>query len=124
MKLFALAVMGWPIAIASGLVSCGAMGEAGRNSVALVQKSTATAGSKVAHLTEMASSTVRPARIKVVEVREKDLKKLPTGHEQAMAYESSRRRSWFFSAPIDFREPSLPTDGVEADGTLLPTLSE
>lgn len=105
-----------------GLASCGAVGKAGQNSVAFVQKSTAAAGSKVSKWSEMASNAISPPGIKVVDVREKDLKKLPTGREQALAFESSRRRSWFFGGPVDFKEPTLPSDATEADGSLLPTV--
>jgi hypothetical protein len=103
------------------LVSCGAMGKIGENSKAF----TAAATSKVAKISEMATNAVRPPGIKVVEVREKDLKKLPSGQEQAVAFESGRkRRSWFFGGPVDFKEPNLPTGGTEADGSLLPPKTE
>lgn len=116
----ALALAGIP-----ALFSCGAMGKIGEKSANFVQKSTAAAGSKVAQISEMASNAVRPPGIKVVEVREKDLKKLPTGQEQAVAFESGRkRRSWFFGGPVDFKEPSLPTGSTEADGSLLPPKTE
>jgi hypothetical protein len=57
----------------------------------------------------------------VVEVREKDLKDLPTGMELAKAHERERKRSfWFFGGPVDFKEPTLPEPGSELDGSLLP----
>lgn len=105
-----------------GLASCGAVSKVGQNSVAFVQKSTASAGSKVSQWSQLASNAVSPAGIKVVEVREKDLKKQPTGQEQAVAFQSTRRRSWFFGGPVDFQEPMLPVDASAADGSLLPTV--
>ncbi len=98
------------------LASCGAVSKVSKTSADLVRKSTI----KVSAISEMASNAVRPPGIKVVEVREKDLKKQPTGQEQAMAFESKRRRPWFFGGPVDFKEPTLPATGTEADGSLLP----
>ena len=76
---------------------------------------------KVSQLSEMAVNRIRPAGVKVVEVRAKDLKELPSGQERALAFESSRKRGyWFFSGPVDFKEPTLPQPGGEMDGSLLP----
>jgi hypothetical protein len=59
--------------------------------------------------------------LKVVEVREKDLKDLPTGQERAIAYRNERKRGfWIFGGPVDFEEPTLPEDGSGIDGSLLP----
>jgi hypothetical protein len=59
--------------------------------------------------------------LKVVEVREKDLKDLPTGHERAIAYRNERKRGfWIFGGPVDFEEPDLPEDDSGIDGSLLP----
>lgn len=111
-------------AVALGLASCATVNNVGRNSVAFVQKTTAATTSKVARLTEMAVNTVSPAGVKVVEVREKDLKQLPTGQEKALAYENNRKHSfWSFGGPVDFKEPTLPQAGGEMDGTLLPPKS-
>ena len=110
--------------VALGLVSCATVGNAGKNSLAFVQKTTAATTSKVAQLTEMAVNTVSPAGVKVVEVREKDLKPLQTGQEKALAYENNRKRSfWSFGGPVDFKEPTLPQAGGEMDGSLLPPKS-
>ena len=111
-----------PLAAATlGLVSCATVSSVGKNSLAFVQKTSAATTSKVAQLSEMAVNTVSPAGVKVVEVREKDLKELPTGQEKALAYQSSHKRSfWSFGGPVDFKEPSLPQSGGEMDGTLLP----
>ena len=111
-------------AVALGFVSCATVKDVGRNSVALVQKTTTATTTKVAQLTEMAVNAVSPAGVKVVEVREKDLKQLPTGQEKAIAYENNRKRSfWSFGGPVDFKEPTLPQSGGEMDGSLLPPKS-
>lgn len=100
-----------------GLVSCATVGKVGDDSLALIKKTTG----KVSKLTEMAVDKIHPPAVKVVEVREKDLKKLPTGHERALAYENTRSQGfWFFKGPVDFKEPTLPLSGGEMDGTLLP----
>jgi len=104
-------------AAAFGLVSCSTVSKVGQSSVAFAQKTSA----KVSELSELAVSTVRPPGIKVVEVREKDLKELPSGQEKALAYASKRKRSfWSFAGPVDFQEPTLPEVGGEMDGSLLP----
>lgn len=61
-------------------------------------------------------------KVQVVEVREKDLKEMPTGDQQALAFDNKRKRSFwgFFSGPVDFKEPTLPAAGSELDGSLLP----
>lgn len=88
------------------------------------QIKTATVGgfSKVSEVSKSSIAKLMPARIPVVEVREKDLKPLPTGEEQAVAFEKSRRnRFWnIFSGPVDFEEPVLPADVGALDGDLLP----
>jgi hypothetical protein len=109
---------------ACGVVSCSAVDKMGKGSVAFVQKTSASTTSKVAELSEMAANKIRPAQVKVVEVREKDLKEMPTGHERALAFQSSRKRNfWFFSGPVDFKQPVLPEAGAEMDGSLLPPKS-
>ncbi len=88
------------------------------------QIKTATVGgfSKVSEVSKSSIAKLMPARIPVVEVREKDLKPLPTGQEQAVAFEKSKRnRFWdMFSGPVDFEEPVLPADVGALDGDLLP----
>lgn len=69
----------------------------------------------------------REPKVQVVEVREKDLKDMPSGEQQALAFEgrNNRRKSSFwglFNGPVDFKEPTLPTSGGELDGTLLPPM--
>jgi hypothetical protein len=68
--------------------------------------------------------------LKVVEVREKDLQKMPTGKERAEDFRKERKKGfWFlnspsFDEPLYFEEPSLPEAGGELDATLLPPLDE
>lgn len=90
---------------------------------------TATVGgfSKVTEASKESIAKLMPApRVPVVEVREKDLRPLPTGQEQALAFEKSRRnRFWgIFSGPVDFEEPVLPADVGVLDGDLLPPKAE
>jgi hypothetical protein len=66
-------------------------------------------------------------KIPVVEVREKDLRELPSGDQRILAMEAKtkkKRSFWFFGGPVDFKEPSLPTPGAgdETDGSLLPPI--
>jgi len=107
------------------LASCATITKVGQSSMAMVQKTSAATTSKIAELSELSISKIRPAGVKVVEVREKDLKELPTGQERALAYENSRKRSFwgFLSGPVDFKEPTLPEPGAEMDGSLLPPKS-
>jgi hypothetical protein len=92
------------------------------------QIKTATVGgfSKVTEASKTSMAKLMPERIPVVEVREKDLKPLPTGQEQAVAFEKSRRnRFWsIFSGPVEFEEPQLPNDIGALDGELLPPKAE
>jgi hypothetical protein len=95
------------------LPSCGTMD--------LVRKTTASTTQKIGELSKFSVTDLMPAKVKVVEVREKDLKDLPLGEDRALAYEAKKRRSfWFFDGPVDFKEPELPTAGAELDGSLLP----
>ncbi len=75
-------------------------------------------------ISEFASSSVdsiRPNRVKVVAVREKDLKKLPTGKERALAYQAERKQGlWIFNGMNPFKEPALPETGAEMNLGLLP----
>jgi hypothetical protein len=86
------------------------------------------AGSKVSELSRQSLAAIdrlRPARVPVVEVRKKDLKEMPLGHERALAYTEKQRNSWwFFSGPVDFKEPVLPDAATESTGSLLPPKDE
>lgn len=62
-------------------------------------------------------------RVKVVDVREKDLRELPTGQDRALAFKAERGRGfWIFDGPLYFEEPTLPEAGSEMDDGLLPPL--
>jgi len=105
--------------------SCSSMSKFGASSVALVKNTTSATTSKVSELSAMALNKINPPGVKVVEVREKDLKKLLTGKERALAYQNTRKRSfWFFDGPVDFQEPTLPEPGGELDGSLLPPIAQ
>lgn len=59
--------------------------------------------------------------VKIVKVREKDLRELPTGRERALAYQNSRKDGfWIFGGSTNFKEPNLPELGTEPEGSLLP----
>lgn len=61
----------------------------------------------------------------VVDVRQKDLKDMPLGHERALAFQEKKRQSWwFFSGPVDFKEPELPDVEAEMTSGLLPPKGE
>lgn len=111
------------ISLVLALSSCGSISKLGSNSVALVKNGTSAATSKVSELSTLAVNQINPPGVKVVEVREKDLKKLPTGKERALAYQNTRKRFWFFDGPVDFQEPTLPEVGGELDGSLLPPIA-
>lgn len=104
------------------LVSCATISKVGQSSLAMVQKTTAATTAKVSQLSDLTLSKISPAGVKVVEVRQKDLKELPTGQERALAFESNRKKGFFsfFGGPVDFKEPTLPQPGAEMDGSLLP----
>ena len=73
---------------------------------------------------DVATSPFKPG-LPVVEARESDLKEMPSGQEQALAYqqEQQRRRGWWiFGGAVDFEEPTLPDSPVNADAGLLPPL--
>jgi hypothetical protein len=122
MKLMFRAILIPALAVTFGLVSCATVSKVGKGSLAFVKNTTTATTTKVAQLSTMAVDKINPPSVKVVEVREKDLKKLPTGQERALAYENTRKRGfWFFGGPVDFKEPSLPEPGGgEMDGSLLP----
>ena len=96
-----------------------------------VGDSMAKAGDAV---TKFSVTDLMPSKIKVVEVREKDLQEIQLGKERALAYSSHRdavagksdRGFWgFFRGPVEFKEPVLPADGDPAlsEGLLPPKLN-
>lgn len=101
-----------------GLVSCATVSKVGQNSMAFVKNT----GTRVSTLSELAVNTIHPPAVKIVKVRENELKKQLTGQERALAFQNTRKRSFFsfFRGPVDFKEPTLPEAGGEMDGSLLP----
>ncbi len=64
-------------------------------------------------------------KVKIVEPRAKDLKDLPSGYELAMAYRKKQSGMfWIVGGPVDFKEPDLPTPGLDLDDGLLPPLPQ
>jgi hypothetical protein len=102
------------VAAALSFVSCAQVNQ--------IKTATVDGFSKVTEVSKDSIAKLMPSRIPVVEVREKDLKPLPTGQEQAVAFEKSKRnRFWdMFNGPVDFEEPVLPADVGALDGDLLP----
>ncbi len=106
--------------MSSALVCCATIRETTAATKDTAAKLTSRSG-----LADLADTTITrwlPGdRVKVVEVREKDLKELPTGKEKAIAH---RKSGVFriFGGPVDFKEPALPVPGAELDGSLLPPL--
>src|SRR5690606_35029828 len=102
MNALSLSVLSSTALIAAlGLTSCGTSGTPGK----------------------IATFSVRdlmPAKVEVVEVREKDLKDLPLGRERALAFQNQQKKRsfWFFGGSAVFKEPALPEPGSELDGSL------
>ncbi len=96
------------------LTSCGTM--------KVVQAAKEKTSGGVTALADASWGRLTKPKVQVVEVREKDLKDLPTGQEQALAFDNRKKRSFwgFFSGPVDFKEPTGPVNAGELDGTLLP----
>ncbi|QJE98370.1 hypothetical protein [Luteolibacter luteus] len=91
------------------------------------QVKNATAGglAKIGEASKNSFANLMPSRIPVVEVRDKDLREVKTGDQQAVAFEKTRRqRFWFFGGPADFEEPDLPDTAGVMDGELLPPKME
>ncbi len=89
-------------------VSCG--------SVNAVKSGTANATEGIS---KFSLADLRPAKIDLVEVREKDLKEMPLGKDRALAYEC-KKYFWSF-IPLNFKEPDLPRiEEGKFDGSLLP----
>ncbi len=81
-----------------------------------------TAASATGKVKQFSLSDLRPARVDVVEVREKDLKEMPTGKERALAFEQKKKRTFWSFLPGTFKEPVLPevSDSASDDYSLLP----
>lgn len=64
-----------------------------------------------------------PQRIPIAEVRQEDLKTMPTGAEKALAFEKKRNRRYFAFIPGFYKAPKLPTErGMSTEGSILPPL--
>lgn len=117
MKTMALAKNSLLMLAAAALVSCATV----KNATSAATEKVSSSFAKLPEIGDTAIARMLPGqRVKVVEVREKDLKELPTGKEKAVAYRKGHGGFWIFGGPIDFKEPSLPEPGSELDGSLLP----
>ncbi|RYD38696.1 MAG: hypothetical protein EOP87_01080 [Verrucomicrobiaceae bacterium] len=98
------------------LSSCGTM--------KVVQAAKEKTSGGVSALADASWGRLTKPKVPVVEVREKDLKELPTGEEQAVAFDNRRKRSFWglFSGPVDYKEPTLPVNAGELDAMLLPPI--
>lgn len=112
-----------------GLIGCGPMQKAGSGTASVFKKSTASVATGIAaipkpQMPDFSLADLMPGpKIKVVEVREKDLKEMPTGTELAKAHRSQGQGFvdfWPFSGKLYFEEPDFPAPGAEMDGSLLP----
>lgn len=81
----------------------------------------ASAANATRGLKQFSISDLRPSRVDVVEVREKEMKEMPLGKERALAFDRKRKRSfWSFALP-NFEDPTLPNVNEDSiDGSLLP----
>jgi hypothetical protein len=110
---------------AISLASCAQMNHLKTATVSGVSK----VGGGVAKLSEASKESfakLMPGpRIPVVQVRADALRDQPTGQEQALAFERTRRKNggfWgnLFNGPVNFEEPDLPAESAAMDGDLLP----
>jgi hypothetical protein len=118
MNCMSRATLSFLITASFALVSCATLRTAGGNSVSTIKGSASVAMSKMSDLPFV---HLLPGQgPKVVEVREKDLKEMPSGLELAQTRKKRRSGFWIFGGPVDFTEPTLPEPGAEPDGSLLP----
>ena len=120
MKTKSKALIWFASAASCGLVSCAAVKETTASCKARL--SSLAKMPEIPSLVDTPIARLMPAGgLKVVDVREKDLKDLPTGRERAIAYRNERKSGfWIFGGPVDFDEPALPEDDSVIDGSLLP----
>lgn len=80
--------------------------------------------SKIAKKSVKSVANLIPSRLPVAEVRPKDLRKMPTGADRALAWDrhlDSRR--YVFFAPKHYKAPKLPDDRtLPTEGGILPPL--
>lgn len=110
-----------------GLIACGPMQKVGNGTASVFKRSTASVTSGIAaipkpKIPDFSLANLLPGpKIKVVEVREKDLKEMPTGTELAKAHRNQGIADfWSFSGKLYFEEPDFPEPGADMDGGLLP----
>jgi len=85
------------------------------------QSSSTKALNRIFEFAVSSLDSIRPARVNIVKVREKDLRKLPSGQEHALAYQYERKLGfWIFNGSTNFQEPALPEIGCEMSIGLLP----
>ena len=113
------------IAASMALISCASVRKAAPQTSATTQATSPAKTWKFSpppKLPDFSLADLLPGpRVQVVKVRAKDMKKLPTGRERALAFENEHKRGfWFFGGPVDFKEPTLPEPGSPLDGSLLP----
>ena len=104
------------LTVCMGFASCGnfSASDLAKKSVKSVSKSVAG---------------IMPSRVPIATVRTKDLKKMPTGADRALAWERHLNRKRYASytggwvAPKYYKAPTLPDErGLPVDGGLLPPL--
>ncbi|MES2995917.1 MAG: hypothetical protein V4733_03815 [Verrucomicrobiota bacterium] len=118
------------VAFSFCLTSCGFVKKAGSGTVAVMKK----AGSATA---DGVATIIPGERIKVVDVREEDLRELPTGAEKIAALDHKRGLLAFrlplFSGrgggnvpvpKLPFNESNLTSESGEVDASLLPPLPQ
>ena len=63
-----------------------------------------------------------PSRVPIAEVRNKDLKKMASGADRALAWNQSLNQ-WVYLTPVDYNPASMPDEPTyPVDGGLLPPL--
>ena len=112
---------------AISLASCAQVNQIKTATVSGVSK----VGGGVAKLSEASKDGIAKLmpgpRIPVVQVRAEALRDLPTGQEQSVAFQRTRRMGFWgslFDGPVNFEEPDLPADSGIMDGDLLPAKLE
>lgn len=118
MNYMLLTLHGLPIFACLALASCATLKSAGNSSVVAMKNSASVAMDKMSGLPLVHRLPGQGPT--VVQVREKDLKEMPTGQELAKVHQKRRSGFWIFGGPVDFEEPRLPEPGSDLDGGLLP----
>jgi len=108
-------LLSWVIVIPVGLGSCG--------TVQTLKNSTAAMVAKLPSLPSLPGPGMFGDHPKVVKVREQDLKKMPLGHERALAFQKTGGVGWWPMGSVKFEPAPLPEPGTEMDGSLLPPLT-